>query len=196
MVCRTIAAHHFFLFSMLIQNEKQAHKLDVYLDHLNPNVKRELTTQQNEMLGKYLKIFAWRCKLFSPEQTRKLIMQEWQCSYSWACEMFNDMEYVFGNTEEINKKTTTRILIDHYYTAMQIAIKGESKDPFKAAELIIKITERIGELLQIGKGGGEEIPVELLMPKRQITYYVGTLNVQMNQPTEPTSIPITQHTEE
>lgn len=174
---------------LAIANEKQAHKLDIYLEHLNPNVKRPLSKKQSEMLDKYWKIFGWRCKLFSPEQTRKMIMEEWKCSYSWACEMFQDMEYIFGNTDEVNKNSTRRILLEHYYTALQLAVQGKSKDPLKAAEVIAKITDRVAAMLNIGEGS-QDIPTELLMPKRQVTYYVGTMNVQMNQPIEPTSVPL------
>jgi len=180
---------------LAITDEKQAHKLDIYLEHLNPQLKRPLTKKQHEMLDKYWKIFGWRCKLFSPEQTRKLIMQEWSCSYSWACEMFQDMEYIFGNTEEVNKNVTRRILLEHYYTALSLAVQGKASDPIKAAQIISNITDKIAALLNIGDGS-QQIPPELLMPKRQVTYYVGTMNVQMNQPLEPTAVPLSEHTEE
>ncbi|MBB3842203.1 hypothetical protein FHS57_006234 [Runella defluvii] len=173
-----------------MQLEKSEHKLDAYLDHLNPNLKRALTKKQSEMMDKYWKIFGWRCKLFSPEQTRKMIMQEWDVSYSWACEMYNDMEYIFGNTEEVNKNTTRRILLEHYYTALSLAVQGKNKDPLKAGELIAKITDRIAALCGIGDNT-EQIPPELLMPRRSVTYVVGTMNVNMsNEQLEPTTIPI------
>lgn len=141
------------------------------------------------MLDKYWKIFGWRCKLFSPEQTRKMIMQEWACSYSWACEMYLDMEYIFGNTDEINKNVTKRILLEYYYTALSLAVQGKNKDPLKAAETITKITDRIAVMLGIGDNT-EQVPPELLMPRRSVNYYVGTMNVQMNQIEGDTPIPI------
>lgn len=169
--------------------EKQPHKLDVYLDHLNPNLKRKLNPKQTELLDRYWKIFGWRCKLYSPEQTRKMIMQEWQVSYSWACEMYQDMEYIFGNTEEVNKNVTRRILLEYYYIALSMAVQGKSKDPLKSAETITKITDRIAVMLGIGDNS-EQVPAELLMPKRTVTYYVGTMNVQQLQ--GATAIPLAE----
>ena len=124
-----------------------------------------------------------------------MIMQEWQLKYSRACELFLDMEYIFGNTEEVNKNVTRRILLEHYYTALSIAVQGKASDPMKAAQLICNITDKIAALLNIGDGS-QQIPPELLMPKRSVTYYVGTMNVQMNQPIEPTAVPLSDHTEE
>ncbi|MCP1384444.1 hypothetical protein [Runella salmonicolor] len=180
---------------LAIVDEKQAHKLDIYLEHLNPNIRRPLPKKQADTLDKYWKIFGWRCKLFSPEATRKLIMQEWSCSYSWACEMYGDMEYIFGKTEEINKNVHRRILLEHYYTALTMAVQGKNSDPLKAAQVICNISDKIAQLLGIGEES-QQIPPELLMPKRQVTYFVGTMNVQMNTPHEPTAIPLPPNDEE
>ena len=185
------AAHLYFLVEM---EEKEAHKLDKYLDHLNPMLHRPLGKKDAEMMEKYLKIFSWRCKLLSPEKVRQKIRTEFDVSYSWACEMYNDMEYIFGNTDEINKNTHRRVLLEHYYKAIRLVETSKNKDSFKAAEIIIKATDRIAVLLGIGDTS-EQIPPELLMPKRSVTYYVGTMNVQQIEgpnavPLPPITIPI------
>ena len=124
-----------------------------------------------------------------------MIMQEWDLRYSRACELYNDMEYVFGSTEEVNKNVTRRILLEHYYTALSMAVQGKANDPIKAAQIICNITDKIAALLNIGDGS-QQLPPELLMPKRSVTYYVGTMNVQMNQRIEPTAVPLLSTTSE
>jgi hypothetical protein len=178
-----------------MEDAKTQHKLDKYLEHLNPQVKRKLSGKDQDMMDRYWKIFMWRCKMFSPEQVRKMAMQEWKASYSWACEMYSDMEYVFGNTNEINKSVQRRILLEYYHTAMSIAIQNSKADPIKAATLIANVTDKIAALIGL-HDGSESIPPELLMPKRTVTYVIGrvdSLNVghEMPQmPARPMTIPL------
>ena len=154
------------------ETPKTANKLDVYLEHLNPMIRRKLTPKQAEKMEKYSKIFAWRCKLFSPEQTRKLIMQEYNLSYSWAAELYTDMEYVFGNDKEVNKNVEKRVLLEYYHQALSLAVKGKDTDPLKAAMVVASITEKIGKMLGVN-AETEIIPAKYTLELTQVNFYEG-----------------------
>lgn len=152
--------------------KKPEHRLDKYLDFFNPETSRkELKKRDLDYLEKMRKAFALRTRLFSPEHVRKSLETEYSLSYSQACQIYADMEYVFGKQEETDKSALKRILTEHYYTAIAIAVKHTDKDPIKASEAIIKATERISTLHGLNDGSGD-IPVEQLMPPRTVTYVI------------------------
>lgn len=155
----------------LADNPKEEHRLDKYLDHMNPEVRRDLKAKDRDYLERMRKAFSLRTRMFSAEHTRKMLMQEYGLGYSQACAVYVDMEYVFGKQEEVDKALLRRVLNEHYYTAISIAVKNTDKDPIKAAELIVKATEKIAKLNGLDEADGQ-LPPEMLMPPRTVIYQV------------------------
>lgn len=153
-------------------DDKPAHRLDKYLDFFNPMAqKRDLKKRDLEYLEKMRKAFALRTRLFSPEHVRKSIETEYSLSYSQACQIYADMEYVFGKQEEVDKSALKRILTEHYYTAIALAVKNTGDDPLKAAEMIMKASEKLGNLHGLNDASSAMTP-EQLMPPRTVTYVI------------------------
>lgn len=152
--------------------KKSEHRLDKYLDYFNPaSGKKELKKKELDYVEKMRKAFALRTRLFSPEHVRKAIETEYSLSYSQACQIYSDMEYVFGKQEETDKAALKRFLTEHYYTAIALAVKHTGDDPLKAAEMIMKASEKLGNLHGLNDGTSALTP-EQLMPPRNVTYII------------------------
>ena len=149
-------------------NAKVSDKLDKYRDHLLHRV--ALTPKEEQMLEKYRKCFAWRCKLFSPQQCVQMLMQEYDLKYSQAYQVMAESTKLYGKVEDIDKGGTTKILVENLYVAMSIAVKD------KNAEAIISAVKEIGRLSRVYEGDAQLSPDEL-MPARVVKYIQNNVTI-------------------
>lgn len=147
---------------------KVSEKLDKFCDHLLHNT--PLTANQQLTLEKYRKCFAWRCKLFSPQQCVTMLMQEYSIKYSQAYQIMAESTRLYGRVEDVDKAGTTKILIENLHVAMSIAIKD------KNADAIISAVEKIAKLNRLYEEQAQISP-EDLMPARTVKYVQNNLTV-------------------
>ncbi|MCX6216397.1 hypothetical protein [Spirosoma sp.] len=148
--------------------QKRAERLDKFRDHLLYRV--PLKPSEHAMLDKYRKCFAWRGKLFSPQQCVNMLMQEYGVKYSQAYQIMMDSTKLYGKVEDLDKAGTTKILIETLYVAMSIAVKDRN------AEAIIAATRQIGVLAKLND---DQVPlsVDELMPARVARYTQNNITV-------------------
>lgn len=141
--------------------EKVDDKLDKFRDHLLHRT--ALTPKEQEMLDKYRKCFAWRCKLFSPQQAVNMLMQEYGIKYSQAYQVMSESTRLYGKVEDIDREGTRKVMIESLYVAMSIAVKDRN------AEAIISATKEIAKLSHVYELQTELSPDDL-MPARVAIY--------------------------
>lgn len=142
--------------------EKKEARLEKYLDHLHPKVQKKLKGDDLDYLNRMRLAFNWRCSMFSPEQVRRMIMQQFELEYSQACRVYSDMQFVFGKVEEADKAAERKILVEYYHKAIQMAIRNGNEDG------VMKATEKLAILL--GLNEGTTLTPEQLMPARTVVY--------------------------
>ncbi len=148
--------------------EKAEDKLDKYRDHLLHRT--ALTVKEQEILEKYRKCFAWRCKLFSPQQCVQMLMQEYSIKYSQAYQLMAESTRLYGKVEDIDREGTRKVLIENLYVAMSIAVKD------KNSEAIISAVKEVAKLSRVNEEAGQLSP-EDLMPARTVKYVQNNLTV-------------------
>jgi len=148
--------------------QKRAERLDKFRDHLLYRV--PLKPSEHQMLDRYRKCFAWRGKLFSPQQCVNMLMQEYSIKYSQAYQIMMDSTKLYGKVEDLDKAGTTKILIETLYVAMSIAVKD------KNAEAIISA---VGKIATLAKLNDDQVPlsVDELMPARVAQYTQNNVTV-------------------
>ena len=137
-----------------------------------------LKPSEHEMLDKYRKCFAWRGKLFSPQQCVNMLMQEYSIKYSQAYQIMMESTRLYGKIEDIDKAGTTKILIETLYVAMSIAVKD------KNADAIISATREIAKLAKLND---DQVPlsVDELMPARVAKYVQNNITFNNFTPEPP-----------
>jgi hypothetical protein len=153
--------------------QKTAEKLDKFISHLLHNAPLKATEQA--MLEKYRKCFAWRSKLFSPQQCVNMLMQEYSIKYSQAYQIMSESTKLYGKVEDIDKAGTTKILIETLYVAMSIAVKDRD------ANAIIAATREIASLAKL-KDDQLPVSVDELMSPRSVKYVQNNVTVNNYQP--------------
>ena len=159
----------------LAKADQTADKLDKFKDHLLH--RRPLKPSEHETLEKYRKCFAWRCKLFSPQQVVNMLMQEYSLRYSQAYQIMADSTRLYGKVEDIDKEGTRKILIESLYVAMSIAVKD------KNADAIIAATRELGKLAKVHDEQSSLSPDEM-MPARTVKYVQNNVTINNNLPGE------------
>lgn len=147
--------------------ERRENRLDKFLDHINPEINRSLKPKDLQYLELMRKAKHWRDNFFSPDQVRKMIMQEDKKSYSMACQTYADMEYIFGKTGEIDKEALRRTLLEYYHRAIQIAMKAPDKEMEKA-QVIMQASDKISKLYSLLEGESNLSADQLMPPNIQI----------------------------
>lgn len=147
---------------------KAEDKLDKFRDHLLHRT--ALTTKEEQTLEKYRKCFAWRCKLFSPQQCVQMLMQEYSIKYSQAYQLMAESARLYGKVDDIDKEGTRKVLIENLYVAMSIAMKD------KNSEAIISAVKEIGKLSRVNEEAGALSPDDL-MPARTAKYVQNNVTV-------------------
>lgn len=142
-------------------------KLDKYKDYLLGRGK--LTPSELKMLEKYRKAFSWRCKGFSPQHVKQMLMQDEGSQYAQAARILQEATELYGRVEEIDAEGTKRILIENLYLAMSIAIRE------KDANAVISTVKEIGKLSKVYTDQPQLSPADL-MPKRNIVFNRVTVN--------------------
>lgn len=155
----------------LTRADKVADKLDKFRDHLLHRL--PLKPSEHETLEKYRKCFAWRCKLFSPQQVVNMLMQEYGLKYSQAYQLMAESTKLYGKVDDIDREGSRKILIENLYVAMSIAVKD------KNAEAIIAATREIAKLSRVYD---EQSPIaaEDLMPARTVKYVQNNVTINNN----------------
>lgn len=161
----------------LSRDQQKAEKLDKFRDHLL--YQTHLTPKEEQMLEKYRKCFAWRCKLFSPQQCVSMLMQEYSIKYSQAYQVLLESTKLYGKVEEVDKLGTTKILVETLYVALSIAVKD------KNAEAIISATKEIARLCKLNE---DQVPLSIdeLMPARTAKYVQNNVTVNNYGPESQT----------
>ncbi|MFD2935031.1 hypothetical protein [Spirosoma flavum] len=161
--------------------EKVNDKLDKFRDHLLH--RQPLKPSEHETLEKYRKCFAWRSKLFSPQQVVNMLMQEYSIKYSQAYQVMAESTKLYGLVEDIDKAGTTKILIEGLYVAMSLAVKDRN------AEAIIAATREIAKLSRLHD---EQSPLSAddLMPARTVKYVQNNVTISNNNGTGLEELPI------
>jgi hypothetical protein len=147
---------------------KKEARLQKYSDLLDPDisVKPVLGKRERERFDLMQTAYHWRTTFFSPDQVRKMLMKErGERSYSSACEIYQDMEYLWGKTYEINKAALKRVQIESYYKLIQLVYKSDADD-WEKAKRIESILDKISDLY--GLKDGESYDPEDVMPERII----------------------------
>ena len=162
----------------LTKAEKTADKLDKFRDHLLHRL--PLKPSEHETLEKYRKCFAWRCKLFSPQQCVSMLMQEYDLKYSQAYQLMAESTRLYGKVDDIDREGTRKVLIESLYVAMSIAVKD------KNADAIISATREIAKLSKVHD---EQSPlsVDELMPARVAKYVQNNITFNNFNQEEPPS---------
>jgi hypothetical protein len=155
----------------LTKAEKTADKLDKFRDHLLHRL--PLKPSEHETLEKYRKCFAWRCKLFSPQQVVNMLMQEYGLKYSQAYQLMAESTKLYGKVDDIDREGSRKILIENLYVAMSIAVKD------KNAEAIIAATREIAKLSRVYDEQSPLTPDEL-MPARTVKYVQNNVTINNN----------------
>lgn len=148
-------------------------KLDKYKDYLLGRGK--LTPAEIKMLEKYRKAFSWRCKGFSPQHVKQMLMQDECTQYAQAARILQEATELYGRVEEIDAEGTKRILVENLYIAMSIAIKERD------ANAVIASVREIGKLSKVYSDQPQLSPADL-MPKRQIVFNRVTVNNNYQEP--------------
>ena len=146
---------------------KNQDKLDKYKDYLLGRGK--LSPSEQTMLEKYRKAFSWRCKGFSPQHVKQMLMQDEGTQYAQAARILQEATELYGRVEEIDKEGTKRILVENLYIAMSLAIKERD------AHAVIASVKEIGKLSNVYSDQPQLNPADL-MPKRQIVFNRVTVN--------------------
>lgn len=159
--------------------EKVNDKLDKFRDHLLHRA--TLSPKELETLEKYRKCFAWRSKLFSPQQTVTMLMQEYGIKYSQAYQLLTESTRLYGKVEDVDKEGTRKILVENLYVAMSLAVKD--KNP----EAIIAAVEKIAKLNRLYEEAGQLTPEEL-MPARKAVYQQNNVTIHNNYANEVVNV--------
>lgn len=152
--------------------DKREARLQKYLDLIDPNVRDKpvLGKREKERFDLMQTAYHWRTSFFSPDQVRKMLMKERAAdgkerSYSSACEIYQDMEHVWGKTYEINKDALKRVQVESYYKLIQLVYKSDA-DEWEKAKRIESILDKISDLY--GLKDGERLSPDDVMPERII----------------------------
>jgi hypothetical protein len=150
--------------------KRRESRLDKFLDYLNPDIERKLGKKEQIYFNLMQKSFNWRTMFFSPEQVRRMLMQEPKdenggtYSYSMACQLYADMEYIFGKDMKSDKNLMNRIISEHLYKALQLAYQDKKASDIEKAEVILKITDKIAKVNKVYDNDGFLSP-EMVMPQ-------------------------------
>jgi len=156
-----------------------ADKLDKFRDHLLH--RKPLKPSEHITLEKYRKCFAWRCKLFSPQQVVTMLMQEYDLRYSQAYQLMADSTRLYGKVEDIDREGTRKVLIETLYVAMSIAVKD------KNADAIIAATKEIARLSKLNDSMAP-LSADELMPARTVKYVQNNVTVNNFGGTTPNEV--------
>lgn len=136
-------------------------KLDKYRDFLLG--RKALTAKQHEMLANYRKAFAWRCKGFSQQHVMQMLKQDASIDDAMAYRILQEATKLYGRVEDIDKEGTRRILIEHLYIAMSIAIKARDSNSINSTvEKIAKLSKIYDEMPQLNPSD--------LMPAKSVIF--------------------------
>lgn len=147
---------------------KKEARLQKYIDLIDPNIstKPVLGKRERERFDIMQTAYHWRTNFFSPDQVRKMLMKErGERSYSSACEIYQDMEFVWGTTYQINKSALKRVQIESYYKLIQLVYKS-SADDWEKAKRIESILDKISDLYDLK--ADDNLGVEEVMPEHII----------------------------
>jgi hypothetical protein len=163
---------------------RREHRLDKFIDHLDPVIRRELEPEQVTYLELMRKAFHWQTKFFSPEDVRKMLMQPTEnggkgYSYQMACQIFVDAEYLFGKLKDLDKKALRKKLTEQLMKANQMAIMDSNASGIEKSEIIGKNAERIAKLHGL-YNDADDISPEVLMPRRTVVINVDNRKVILN----------------
>jgi len=136
-------------------------KLDKYRDYLLG--RGRLTEKQHEMLANYRKAFAWRCKGFSHQHVMQMLKQDATIDDAMAYRILQEATKLYGRVEDIDKEGTRRILIEHLYIAMSIAIKNRDSNSINST------VEKIAKLSKVYDENPQLTPSDL-MPAKTIVF--------------------------
>jgi hypothetical protein len=136
-------------------------KLDKFMDYLLGRGK--LKPAEEKMLENYRKAFSWRCKGFSPQHVKQMLMQDASIEYAMAARILQEATRLYGRVEDIDKEGTRRILIENLGIAMSIAIKGRD------ANAVISAVEKIAKISKIYDDMPQLNPLDM-MPAKNITF--------------------------
>ena len=136
-------------------------KLDKFKDYLIGRGK--LTPTQTKTLENYRKAFSWRCKGFSPQNVKQMLMQDLGIEYAMAARILQEGTELYGRVEDIDKEGTRRILVENLHIAMSLGIKA------KDGNIVISAVKEIGKMSKIHDDMPQLKPSDL-MPERTLVF--------------------------
>jgi hypothetical protein len=164
--------------------KRREHRLDKFLDHLNPDVNRKLGKKDQIYFDLMSKSFNWRSSFFSPEQVRKMIMNEVKdvkgkkYSYSMACQLYADMEFIFGKDPKADKSIWTKIVTEGYYKALQIVMKDNQGKEIEKGQAITNILDKIAKINKL-YDTENAVPLGMIMPEN-VTFLIKSVTNTIN----------------
>lgn len=150
--------------------KRRENRLDKFLDHLNPDLQRKLGKKDQIYFNLMSKAFNWRSSFFSPEQVRKMIQNEakdtkgQKYSYSMACQLFADMEYIFGKDPKADKDIWRKIVTEGYYKSLQVVMKDTQGKEIEKGVAMANILDKIAKINKI-YDADNAMPLSQIMPE-------------------------------
>ena len=123
-------------------------KLDKFKDYLLGRGK--LTPTQMKTLENYRKAFSWRCKGFSPQHVKQMLMQDLDIEYAMSARILQEGTELYGRVEDIDKEGTRRILVENLHIAMSLGIKAkDGSTVISAVKEIAKLSKILDDMPQL-----------------------------------------------
>jgi hypothetical protein len=135
---------------------KREQRLTKFMDILNPEVedKPVLGKKDLELWQLIQQAYSWRTMFHSPDSVRRMLMElpversEKPRSYSSACQIYQDMEYIFGQNVTENRDTQRRILLEYAHNRIA-AIQSSGMERIDKEKMIERWYDKIVKLSQL-----------------------------------------------
>lgn len=159
----------------LMKNEV-ADRRDKYIAAMHPDIKGKLTEKETERLELMTKYRHWRLNWFTPENCRKMLMDEGgknARSYAAACAIIEDSDFIFGKLATLNKAVERGVLYEYYGKALQEIYKDKTATGIEKSNAIERVVDKMAKL--VGAYDSSEIlNPDILMP--ETTYNIVVMN--------------------
>lgn len=153
-----------------------SNRLDKYLEAMHPDIQRKLAPHEVERLELMTKYRHWRLNWFSPENCRKMLMNEGgenKRSYSAACAIIEDSDWIFGKLATLNKAVERGVLYEYYHKALQEIIKDKQGLGIEKSNAMERVIDKMAKLVG-AYDLSESMSPDALMP--DTTYNIVVVN--------------------
>lgn len=161
---------------------KREDRLSKFLDILNPDItegnKPRLGKVEKEIWEAIQYAYSLRVLFHSPDKIRRAMMHYPSPntrSYSSACQIYQDMEYIYGKSTEVNKDAQRRVLLEFAHNRIHEISANERLEEEAKEKLIEKWFDKIVKLSDLTEGNA----LPPVMPPVNVNFVTGNDTVQM-----------------